>query len=53
MNHTFDERYPPYETCVVVEVECTIVDKFLKEFNEKTGSKLNPSKHITFAARFR
>lgn len=53
INHTFSETFAQYEICVVVSVECKIVDDYLKEFNKLTSQNLKPSKHITFGARFR
>lgn len=51
--HTFDERFAPYETCVVIEVKSKIVDDFIKEFNELTNEKINISQHIIIAVRLR
>jgi len=51
--HLFDERFAPYETCIVVKVSSKCVDDFIKEFNELTGEHIKISQHITFGVRLR
>ncbi len=53
VSHTYDERYTHYETVVVLEVECRIVNSIKTAIEIYTSEKLNPGTHITFAVRLR
>lgn len=51
--HTFDERYPLYETCIMIKIESNFIKNFIDEFNQKSGEKINSVPHITFGVKYR
>lgn len=54
LKHTFDERYSPYETCLVVEVHFKTIHQYIERFNHVTGENVKPSSiHMTVGARYR
>jgi hypothetical protein len=56
IQHTFDERYPPYLSVVSVDAHCKVVNQFRRIFwrgTQRDPRTMDEHSHMTFAVRLR